>query len=145
MTRPEPQDRVVWALRRAFLRVEARKEELMRDLPITPAQYAIMVNVAGQPGLAAAELARRLQVSPQNVAVLVAGLLDRGLLLRRPHAVHRNVRELYLTDIGRDLLTAADERVDQLEAELRTLLGPAGAAGLRDELERVARWDTSAD
>lgn len=144
MARPDPQDRVVWALRRAFLRVEARKDELMRELPVTPAQYAILVNVAGQPGLAAAELARRLQVSPQNVAVLVAGLLDRGLLLRRPHAVHRNVRELYLTDAGQDALRSADERVDRLEAELRGLLGPAATAGLRAELERVARWDPPA-
>ncbi|MFC4631424.1 MarR family transcriptional regulator [Promicromonospora alba] len=55
-----------------------------------------------RPCLTGAELARRLDVTPQAVASLVARLDDKGQLERRAHPRHRHIQELHLTDAVRD-------------------------------------------
>lgn len=131
-------DRVVWALRRAFHAVEADKEQRLRAVGMAPAHYAILINLVHSPGVTAAELARRLGVTPQNVAALVGKLASRGMLVRREHERHSHIRELHLTDAGRAAVHAADLQVTDLERDLVADLG-ADAAVLRELLERVAR------
>ncbi|WP_234329784.1 MarR family transcriptional regulator [Streptomyces viridochromogenes] len=48
------------------------------------AHYSLLIAVHVDPGLAGAELARRLNVTPQAVASLVTRLEGRGQLERRP-------------------------------------------------------------
>lgn len=130
--------RTVWALRRAFHAVEAAKEARLRDVGITGAHYAILINLGVAPGITGAEVARRLRVTPQNIASLVAKLEERGWVLRREHERHSHVRELHLTDAGRRILDVADQEVTALERTLQEMLGD-DAAVLRGLLERLAR------
>lgn len=139
MPDPSASARVVWALRRAFLQVEARKDELLQGSGVSPAQYAVLINLAGSPGLSGAELARRLQVSPQNVAVLVAALEQRGLVAREASPRYRHVKELRLTAEGAGLLETADRAVTALEGEVRAALG-GDAALLHALLERLTTF-----
>jgi DNA-binding MarR family transcriptional regulator len=129
--------RTVWALRRAFHAVEAAKEARLKDVGITGAHYAVLINLGVAPGITGAEVARRLRVTPQNIASLVAKLEDRGWVARREHERHSHVRELHLTESGRRVLDAADREVTELEGTLREVLGD-DATVLRDLLERVA-------
>ncbi|MFL1380814.1 MarR family winged helix-turn-helix transcriptional regulator, partial [Nocardiopsis protaetiae] len=92
--------RVFWQLRRAFYAVDAEKERRLRGTGVSGPHYAVLMHVHLNAGISSAELARRLQVSPQNIAGLVSRLEDMGWLERRTHPRHRHVRELYLTEAG---------------------------------------------
>lgn len=137
-------DRVVWALRRAFQAVEGAKERRLRDLGVAGAHYGILINLAASPGITGAELARRLHVTPQNVASLMGKLVDRGWVQRRGHPLHAHVLEVHLTDEGRRVLKAADTEVAALEVALRSHLGASESRALRDLLEATAAFDEAA-
>jgi DNA-binding MarR family transcriptional regulator len=132
-------DRVTWALRRTELAVQALKEQRLRSLGMAVAHYSLLISVHTEPGLTGAELARRLNVTPQAVASLVARLEGRGQLERREHPRHRHVQELHLTDAGREALRAADMVIAGVEQQITDDLGPDAATQLRALLGRVAK------
>ncbi|WP_082598666.1 MarR family winged helix-turn-helix transcriptional regulator [Kitasatospora sp. Root107] len=135
---PNALGRVTWALRRTELAVQALKEQRLRPLGIAVAHYSLLITVHNQPGLTGAELARRLGVTPQAVASLVARLEGRGQLERHEHPRHRHVQELHLTQAGSDVLRAADKVIDEVEQQITGALGLAGAEQLRALLGEVA-------
>jgi DNA-binding MarR family transcriptional regulator len=131
--------RVIYALQRAFVAVEARKSVLRAQVGLLPSHYALMMNVRSHPGVINAELARLLGVSPQNITGLVARLTARGLLERRPHERHAHVLELHLTSAGSQLLTEADRLVGGLEDHVVTALGAPATDNLRTILASLER------
>ncbi|MEU4466852.1 MarR family transcriptional regulator [Streptomyces sp. NPDC024017] len=135
---PHALDRVTWALRRAELAVQTLKEQRLRPLGLAASHYTLLISVHAEPGLTGAELARRLNVTPQAVASLVARLESRGQLERREHPRHRHVQELHLTDAGRETLRAADKVIADIELQITDDLGPEETTQLRALLDRVA-------
>lgn len=133
-----PATRVISLLRRGFQAVEAEKGERLRPVGMRAAHYSLMINVAMEPGLSGAVLARRLGVTPQNVATLVSRLEGSGLLARRTHPRHAHVQEVYLTPEGERAISSADEVVRQMEADVTGLLGPEDTAHLRRILDHLA-------
>ncbi|MEU5318618.1 MarR family transcriptional regulator [Streptomyces sp. NPDC021056] len=131
-------NRVTWALRRAEWAVQARKDQRLRPLGLAAAQYTLLISVHSDPGLTGAELARRLNVTPQAIASQVTRLEERGQLERRPHPRHRHVQELHLTDAGRDRLRDADAVIVEIEQRIAEKLGAKKAAQLRALLDEVA-------
>ncbi|MGH3724617.1 MAG: MarR family winged helix-turn-helix transcriptional regulator [Mycobacterium sp.] len=131
-------DRLTWALRRAEGAVQSYKERQLRPLGMPVAHYSLLISVHADPGLTGAELARRLNVTPQAVASLADRLEGRGQLERRPHPRHRHVQELHLTDAGREALRHADATVTEVEKKLTDRLGTSDTARLKALLERVA-------
>jgi DNA-binding MarR family transcriptional regulator len=125
------QTRLIWILRQAFQAVESEKGARLRPVGLRAAHYSLMINIAQTPGLSGAAVARRLSVAPQNVAALANRLEREGLLERRAHERHAHVQELYLTAEGEQLISAADEVVGALEADITGLLGDEDAAHLR--------------
>lgn len=130
-------DRVGSLLRRADLALLAAKEPPLRKLGVSGSLYAVLMNIEVTPGLTGAELARVVGVTPQAIAPLVAKLVERGWIERRPHPRHANVQELYLTDAGRSEAAAADRVLADLEDHLRRSLGDEDHRRLRDLLVRV--------
>ncbi len=134
----------LWALRRAFLAVEAEKEQRLRPCGLTPALFAVLFHAGGRPGLTGADLARALGVSPQNVANLAARLQDRGLLERRSNPNHPQGLELHLTGAGAGALAEAERAIVGLQTDVTALLGVEDSDTLRTLLERVAAADLGA-
>ncbi|MEV5842394.1 MarR family transcriptional regulator [Streptomyces sp. NPDC051985] len=132
-----PLDGLLWALRRAELAVQGLKGQRLRSLGMAAAHYSLLVLVRDVPGLTGAEAARRLNVTPQAVASLVARLEGRGQLERRPHPRHGHVQELHLTDAGRELLASADLVVIDIERRLAEHLGGVDTVQLTALLGRV--------
>src|SRR4051794_21570230 len=93
-------ERVTWALRRADLATRAVKERPLRAVGVPGSHHAVLAKLRSKPGLTGAELARRVGVTPQAVALLTAKLVDRGLIERRRHPRHGSVQELHLTEAG---------------------------------------------
>ncbi|GAA2136268.1 MarR family winged helix-turn-helix transcriptional regulator [Glycomyces algeriensis] len=128
---------VIWALRRAEMALQSVKEQRLRPLGIAPSHYALLMTVHGAPGLTGAELARRLHVTPQAVASLVAKLAERGWLERRSHSRHQHVQELHLTDEGRKALEDADAEIAAMEQRITERLGAESADQLVALLDAV--------
>lgn len=132
-----PQDRLIWRLRWAALSVDALKEGSLRGADLTGAQYSLLIALHTEPGLSGAELARRLGVTPQAVTPIARRLEDQGLLVRRPHPLHRHVQELHPTSAGRDALAAADIVVSSIEDRVRAALDADEQRQLRTLLDKV--------
>jgi DNA-binding MarR family transcriptional regulator len=135
--KPDPRDRVIWALRRAELAVQNLKDRKLRAIGMAAAHYTLLVSVHAEPGLAGATLARRLNVTPQAIASLVTRLEGQGLIERRTHPRHAQVQELHLTDAGQAALEQADQVVDAIEQQVVDSLGTRESDKLRSVLDRL--------
>jgi DNA-binding MarR family transcriptional regulator len=91
------------------------KSAALKFVGLTPAQYLALVELDQQPGITAATLARTCLVTPQAMMILLKTMEQQGLISRSPHPRHPNVLELHMTDVGREALQAAHERVDPIE------------------------------
>jgi DNA-binding MarR family transcriptional regulator len=91
------------------------KSAALKFVGLTPAQYVALVELDQQPGVTAATLARACLVTPQAMMILLKTMEQQGLISRSSHPRHPNVLELHLTDVGREGLQAARERVDPIE------------------------------
>ena len=134
----DPRHRVIWALRRAELAVQNLKDGELRPVGMAASHHSLLMSVDSEPGLAGATLARRLNVTPQAVASLVARLVERGLIERRHHPRHPHVQELHLTSAGRDALQHADTVMERIEQHVVGLLGTQQSEELRLMLETLA-------
>jgi DNA-binding MarR family transcriptional regulator len=129
--------RVTWTLRRADLAVQRAKEPGLRAVGVPQAHYALLMHVHTFPGHSGAEIGRGLGVTTQAVALLAAKLEAQGLLERRTHPRHRNVKELHITAAGLDALQAAETVIAGLEQRVRDALGTEQSEQLRILLDKV--------
>jgi DNA-binding MarR family transcriptional regulator len=129
--------RVTWTLRRADHAVQRAKEPGLRAVGVPQAHYALLMQVHTFPGLSGAEIGRRLGVTTQAVALLATKLEAQGLLERRTHPRHHNVKEFHITDTGLDVLLAAEKVVVETEQCVCDALGPERSEQLRGLLDAV--------
>ena len=122
-----------YLLRQAAAAQRLRMERALAELEVTPPQFATLTMLAAYSGLSNAELARLALQTPQTLSAIVANLARRGLISRRPHAVHGRIQHIDVTPEGRALLARCRERVLRLEGEL--LRGVDA-----DEERAVRRW-----
>ncbi len=98
-----------------------------------PAYTALSV-LREQHGLSNAQLARRSLITPQSMNEVLARLVERGYVRRRP-TPGRAIR-LELTKAGSRALERCDRAVDEVEREMLAELDPGEAARLRSALAR---------
>ena len=91
------------------------KSAALKFVGLTPAQYVALLELDQQPGITAATLARSCLVTPQAMMILLKTMEQQGLISRSPHPRHPNVLELHMTNVGREALQAARERIDPIE------------------------------
>jgi DNA-binding MarR family transcriptional regulator len=106
-------------------------------------QYTALSLLRERGGLSNAQLARRIFVTPQSMAAVIASLEERGLIVRTPAA--GRVLSTELTAEGRRVLDACDERVDAYEQELLAELSPRQQSALREALAKIARAAEATD
>jgi DNA-binding MarR family transcriptional regulator len=133
----QPIRRVTWGLHRTELAIQAAKEPELRAAGVPAAHYALLMNIRTFPGLNGAEIARRLGVTTQAVALLANKLQTRGLIERRTHPRHRNIQELHLTAAGNEALDRAEAVVVRVERRVHETLGPERYQQLRTLLDDV--------
>src|SRR5271157_5134566 len=128
-------DNILWLLKQAFHFSLTTVNEAISAHGVTTAQIGLMRQLANEPGLSGAELARRLLITPQGVQLALTALERRGLVERKPDPQHKRILQAYLTDQGRSVVgkvvsdaIAAHEQVfgvltAEEQATLRELLG----------------------
>jgi DNA-binding MarR family transcriptional regulator len=85
-------------------------------------QLAALYAVAGTITLTVGDLAEQLGRSPSAASRIVAGLVDRGLLVRREEVADKRLRILEISEAGTQLLGQVDRaRAEQFLAVVRQL------------------------
>jgi DNA-binding MarR family transcriptional regulator len=139
-------DNILWLLKQAFYFSLTTVNEAVSSHGVSTAQIGVLRQLANEPGLSGAELARRLLISPQGVQLALTALERRGLVERKQDPQHGRILRAYLTGEGRDVAgtvvneaIAAHEKVfGVLSADeqrtLRELLGRVVEKGTGHEL-----------
>src|ERR1700753_3869597 len=99
-------DKILCVLRQAFHFSLTTVNEAISGHGVTTAQIGLMRQLANEPGLSGAELARRLLISPQGVQLALAALERRGLVERKQDPQHGRIMQAYLTAAGRAVTSA---------------------------------------
>ncbi|MFV2173639.1 MarR family winged helix-turn-helix transcriptional regulator [Actinomadura sp. LOL_016] len=103
-------------------------------------QYGALLQLAGNPGMSAAALARACAVTPPTMNTVLRNLQERGLIERTPHEWHRNILETRLTAEGEAVLRSADERAVRVERGLSAEFTDAERESLVALLGRCAAF-----
>lgn len=93
-------------------------DEALRSLGISLTHAAALMHLERQPGLSGAELARRLLITPQSTATLLAQMEKKGWILRSAHPVHRTLIEVVITKEGRLAMSSAFGRISEIDARI---------------------------
>lgn len=88
-----------------YLRIGDREVESASGL--SSAQLFVLSTVADTPALSVAEIAKRALTDQSSVSTVVARLVERGLIQRKPSAKDRRRAELRITAAGQRILQAA--------------------------------------
>jgi DNA-binding MarR family transcriptional regulator len=99
-------DKILWLLKQAFHFSLTTVNEAISGHGVTTAQIGLMRQLANEPGLSGAELARRLLITPQAAQLALAALERRGLVERKQDPQHGRIMQAYLTDDGRAVTSA---------------------------------------
>lgn len=123
-------------VKRAEQAMVRTKSVALKFVGLTPAQYVALVELDQQPGITAASLARACLVTPQAMMILLKTMDQQGLITRSAHPRHPNVLELHMTDVGREALREARERVDPIEERVFAAFSAKDLAVFRELLSR---------
>lgn len=109
-------------LRRIVRALRVSAHVIERRTAVSGAQLFVLRQLADGPGASIRQLAGRTLTDPSSVSVVVARLVERGLVARRRDPADRRRVLLSLTRHGRAVLTNAPEPVQvRLVAALRRL------------------------
>ena len=130
------EDRLVYGFVRAEHELRVVLDNALRDLGVTLTQWTVLSFLLREPGLSAADLARRSFISQQGVAGILGRLERAGLVTRTKHPTHGRIVEVTVTPAGRALAEYCDEQIDALEARIDAALGEGGRAEFSAALGR---------
>jgi DNA-binding MarR family transcriptional regulator len=122
------EERLVYGIVRAEHELRVVLDNALRELGVTLTQWTVLSFLLREPGLSAADLARRSFISQQGVAGILTRLERAGLVARTPHPTHGRIVEVTVTSAGRALADYCDEQVNALETRLSDALGSTGQA-----------------
>jgi DNA-binding MarR family transcriptional regulator len=123
-------DNLLWLLKQAFHYSLRTVNDAIANHGVTTAQIGLMNQLADEPGLSGAQLARRLLITPQGVQLALTTLERSGLVERKPDPNHGRIQRAYLTEQGRkttksctaDALAANEQLFAVLNADERETL-----------------------
>ena len=130
------QERLGMLVKRAEQAMVRAKSLALKSVGLTPSQYVALFELDQQPGITAATLARACLVTPQAMMILLKTMEQQGLIARSSHPRHPNVLELHMTEVGREALHAARERVDPIERRVFGVFSPKDMTAFREFLSR---------
>lgn len=134
-------ERLPYLFRRINGVLSQRLDEELSDYHLTQAQLSALaqLDTAGEDALSGAELSARAGITPQSMSKAISGLLDRGLVVRRPNPDHGRKLDVRITAAGLTVLRQV--QADTLASGHRFDLGldDADTATLRSLLQRAAQ------
>lgn len=127
------------SLRRTIRGFRAASQRAERSLRISGAQHFVLERLAAGPAASLNDLAARTLTHKSSLSVVVASLVERGYVRRRPSPVDRRSAGFALTARGRALLRRAPPSAKaRMIAALRAL-DPRETATLATLFEQATR------
>jgi DNA-binding MarR family transcriptional regulator len=138
----EQSDNILWLLKQAWYFSLTTVNDSVSEHGVSTAQIGMLRQLAAEPGLSGAELARRLLISPQGVQLALKELERRGLVERKQDPQHGRILQAFLTVKGRKVAAAVVH--DAIDAHDRVfgVLSKAEQMTLRELLSRVIEQGT---
>jgi DNA-binding MarR family transcriptional regulator len=133
------QERLGMLVKRAEQAMVRAKSAALKSVGLTPSQYVALFELDQQPGITAATLARACLVTPQAMMILLKTMEQQGLITRSSHPRHPNVLELHMTEVGREALHTARERVDPIEQRVFGVFSTKDMIAFRAFLSRFIK------
>lgn len=127
------EERVGYHLRRASGAMMADLAQRLASLDVTVAEASVLVVIGANPAVSQTEIGRALAIKRANMVPLAAGLMRKGLVVRK--AADGRSHTLTLTEAGRRLMLKAEKSMRAHEAHYLPLLG--GDGGLRERLKAI--------
>jgi DNA-binding MarR family transcriptional regulator len=140
--RMELADNLLWLLKQSFYFSLNSVNDAIAGHGVTTAQLGLLRQLANEPGLSGAELARRLLISPQGVQLALTALERRGLVERTQDPAHGRILQAYLTDEGRAVVTAVFNDAVAAHQKVFGVLSVEEQLLLRTLLSRVVEQGT---
>lgn len=106
---------LIWKLDAAFVAIDRAYKKSMGDCDLTQDQLAVLLLLHEKPGCGSAVMQHELGVGAQRVVNLLANLEGRGLVVRRRHTVDRRHHQVWVSDLGREMLAKVRTRIDAFE------------------------------
>lgn len=135
--RADPTALPAYALARAGAAMNAAFARQLATVGLRPHTFFVLVHLAREPVLTSAELARRLEMTPQSMSTLLQGLADAGWVERSAGARRGQRVDVRLTEAGSRALHAAGPVLADLGRPEAMGLTAAEAATLHALLDRV--------
>lgn len=112
---------------------------LLRDVGLFRGQPPILMKTAAADGISQHELADRVHLRPPTVTRILARLEERGLVERRPEDDDQRVNRVYITDSGRETVSAVRAVQETEDREVFSVLTDEESRLLQSFLDRLAR------
>ena len=135
-------DNILWLLKQAFYHSLTTINDAMSVHGVSTSQIGVLRQLANEPGLSGAELARRLLISPQGVQLALTSLERRGLVERKQDPQHGRIMQAYLTGEGRDVAETVVGAALAAHAQVFGVLSAEEQETLRELLSRVVEKGT---
>jgi DNA-binding MarR family transcriptional regulator len=129
-----PDDSIGRELWQTEIAVDRALDAALAPVGLSTTLLGVLSWLAREPGLSAADLARRSGVRPQSVARAVARLEALGLTTRSPHPIHGKALQIRLTDAGWKAFEQGSTRLAAFERELAQDLSEADRRRMRAQL-----------
>ena len=100
-------------------------------------EWRVVAVIAEDEGMTQQQIGRRTRMDKVTVSRATIGLVDRGLVERRPHASDRRSQSLHLSATGRDLYAQVAPKALELERRIFASFDPQEVAAFSDMLVRV--------
>ena len=111
----------------------------LSDLDLTQKQCATLQLIEANKGVSQVDLASTLGTDRATMMAMIDRLEQRDLVVRRRSVEDRRRQELYLTDIGREILVRAKAAIAEHEARFVSRFKPAELKVLFEALRRIHR------
>jgi len=137
---PGENGEIATLLRQAAAAQRLAEERMLADLGVTPPQLSVLHFLGAHPGVLAADIARRIKLTPQTISLIIANLRRDGLVREEEGAVPtaNRARPLALTTQGENILRIGRERAEAASARLLEGMRPKRERALRRWLAGVA-------
>jgi DNA-binding MarR family transcriptional regulator len=135
-------DNILWLLKQAFYRTLTMVNDTASHDGVPIAQIGVLRQLADEPGLSGAQLARRLLISPQGARTALAALERRGLVERRHDPGNGRILQAYLSEKGHSVATGFIAEAVASQSAVFGVLDADEQQTLRELLGRVVEQGT---
>ncbi len=128
-------------LTRTELRIRRMFLDCVSACDLKPVDYSVLVLVDANSGVNQRQLAEVLDVSPPNLAIVIARLVKRRLLRQVRGQQDRRMQHLHLTAAGKTLLDRAETLILEMESRFSQALGATQSRALLRALDTLTALD----